>query len=109
MQDNDVERETTLNRDHLDYLVEESWRWLLSCKPLHAVCPLHSAVRCFTRRLRVCVGQAIIVAPGAAVLFQAAQNCHDVAPLSLPVAHHTCPPSPLFRSAERNLLRCMQF
>ncbi|DBA70944.1 TPA: hypothetical protein ACH3X2_011387 [Trebouxia sp. C0005] len=28
--DNDVERETTLNRDHLDYLVEESWRWLLS-------------------------------------------------------------------------------
>ena len=33
MQDNDVERETTLNRDHLDYLVEESWRWLLSCKP----------------------------------------------------------------------------
>ncbi len=39
MQDNDVERETTLNRDHLDYLVEESWRWLLSCKPYHAVRP----------------------------------------------------------------------
>ena len=32
VQDNDVERETTLNRDHLDYLVEESWRWLLSCE-----------------------------------------------------------------------------
>lgn len=32
LQDNDIERETTLNRDHLDYLVEESWRWLLSCK-----------------------------------------------------------------------------
>ena len=39
MQDNDVERETTLNRDHLDYLVEESWRWLLSCKPFCAVRP----------------------------------------------------------------------
>lgn len=43
MQDNDVERETTLNRDHLDYLVEESWRWLLSCEfamhPMH--CFLH--------------------------------------------------------------------
>lgn len=44
MQDNDVERETTLNRDHLDYLVEESWRWLLSCEfamhPMHCFCQL---------------------------------------------------------------------
>ena len=32
LQDNDVERETTINRDHLDYLAEESWRWLIACK-----------------------------------------------------------------------------
>ena len=32
LQDNDIERETTLNRDHLDYVVEESWRWVLSCE-----------------------------------------------------------------------------
>ena len=41
MQDNDVERETTLNRDHLDYLVEESWRWLLSCKMTDSHCVVH--------------------------------------------------------------------
>ena len=33
LQDNDVERAFNLNRDHLDYLVEESWRWALACEP----------------------------------------------------------------------------
>jgi hypothetical protein len=31
VQDNDVERAANLDKDHLDYLVEESWRWALAC------------------------------------------------------------------------------
>ena len=33
LQENDLEREAYLNRDHLDYIVEESWRWALACEP----------------------------------------------------------------------------
>ena len=33
LQDNDVERAFNVNRDHLDYIVEESWRWTLACEP----------------------------------------------------------------------------
>ena len=36
VQDNDVQRAADLNRDHLDYLVEESWRWAFACRLSHA-------------------------------------------------------------------------
>ena len=39
LQDNDVERETKVNKEELDYVVEESWRWAIACEALirHAV------------------------------------------------------------------------
>lgn len=30
-QESDVEREVSMNMEHLDFVVEESWRWALSC------------------------------------------------------------------------------
>ena len=36
VQDNDVEQETRLNKDHLDYVVEETWAWALACEPRHS-------------------------------------------------------------------------
>lgn len=33
LQDNDVESETRMNKEQLDYVVEESWRWAIACKP----------------------------------------------------------------------------
>ncbi len=38
VQDNDVERATNLNRDHLDYVVEESWRWAMACGSCNPPC-----------------------------------------------------------------------
>ena len=35
-QDNDVEQETRLNKDHLDYVVEETWAWALACELHHS-------------------------------------------------------------------------
>jgi hypothetical protein len=32
MQDNDVERETQMNREYVDYTTEESWRWAIACE-----------------------------------------------------------------------------
>ena len=32
LQDNDIERAVNLNRDHLDYIVEETWRWAMACE-----------------------------------------------------------------------------
>ena len=51
VQDNDVERATNLNRDHLDYVVEESWRWAMACgsckHPLPFSCAyFHSPLCC---------------------------------------------------------------
>ena len=34
-QDSDVEQETRLNKDHLDYVVEETWAWALACERHH--------------------------------------------------------------------------
>ena len=31
-QDNDVERETQMNREYVDYTTEESWRWAIACE-----------------------------------------------------------------------------
>ena len=42
----------------------------------------------------------MIVAPGVAVLLQAAQNCNDIVPHFLPVAHYACPARPLYCGAE---------
>jgi hypothetical protein len=33
LQDNDVERETRMSKEQLDYVVEESWRWAIACEP----------------------------------------------------------------------------
>ena len=38
MQENDIERAANLNRDHLDYLVEESWRWAFACEHSPSSC-----------------------------------------------------------------------
>lgn len=29
--DNDIERRVNLERDHLDYIAEDSWRWAIAC------------------------------------------------------------------------------
>jgi hypothetical protein len=66
LQDNDVERETQMNREYVDYTTEESWRWAIACEPRFSVCcheaehgdrpsaPLacvHTSTRCPTRWL----------------------------------------------------------
>lgn len=33
MVENDVERRVNLERDHLDYIAEDSWRWAIACEP----------------------------------------------------------------------------
>lgn len=37
-QDNDVERETQMNREYVDYTTEESWRWAIACEICASVC-----------------------------------------------------------------------
>lgn len=120
MQDNDVERETTLNRDHLDYLVEESWRWLLSCEfALHTVpgfctwklrgSPQHR-FRCDCKRREAAV---FLSKSTCQLLFQKAHVCMQCASTAMQwkaaivtVSAPNAPPS-VTQAAKLLVLECM--